>query len=137
MSCMAAIQTANTTSTATATNAAINLGTVQHRQNKCALSGAASGISLLQSGYYAVTATVTFTAPTTGVVAVSLQANGQQVIGATAAESVNTATTEQHTIAITGLVYVACGSAPVLLTLVNTGIAFTPSNVSITVVKTK
>lgn len=137
MSCMAAIQTANTTSTATATNTALNLGSVQHRQNKCALSGTSSAISLLQPGYYAITATITFTAPTTGVVAVSAQANGQQVIGATAAETVNTATTEQHTIAVTGLVYVPCGSAPVSLTLVNTGIAFTPSNVSVMVIKTK
>lgn len=105
--------------------------------NKCALSGAAAGISLLDDGYYVVTATITFTAPDVGVVAVSLQANGQQVTGAIAAESVNTATTEQHTIAVTGLVYVPCGAAPVVLTLVNTGITFTPSNVSIVVNKTK
>ena len=137
MSCMAAIQTANTTSTATATNATINLGTVQHRQNKCALTGAASGIILEEPGYYPVFATITFTAPATGNVAISGQLSGGQMIGVTAAETVNTATTELHTVALTGLAYVPCGSAPATLTLVNTGIAFTPSNVSVTVIKTK
>lgn len=137
MSCAAAIQTANTTSTATATNAAINLGTVQHRQNKCALTGSASGIVLEEPGYYPIFATITFTAPATGNVAISGQLNGGQLIGVTAAETVNTALTELHTVALTGLAYVPCGAAPATLTLVNTGIAFTPSNVSVTVIKTK
>lgn len=132
MSCKSAVNTANTTSTSVAVNAAIPLGTVQHRCG-CALNAAATGVTISQSGYYLVNVNITFTAPAAGVVAVTLQDNGASVPGATAAESVTTANTEQHTVAFTTMVRSATGADT--LTLVNTGIAFTPSNVAVTVVK--
>lgn len=134
MSCKSAVYIANTVSGNVATNTAIPLGTIQRRYG-CSLNATSTGVNLNDCGYYLVNATITFTAPTTGVVAVTLQKDGTSVIGATAAESVATATTEQHTIAITAIVRVTNGSAPDILTLLNTGIAFTPSNVSLSVVK--
>lgn len=136
MSC-AAIQIANIVSTATAVGAVINLGTVQHRQNKCALSGSASGVILREPGYYTISATVTFTAPAAGNVTVVGRLNGEQLAGVTATETITTPNTEVRTVALTGLVYIPCGSAPATLTLANTGVASTITNVSVTVVKTK
>lgn len=131
MSC-AAIYTANTASQSVAVNAAVNVGTIQRRFG-CALNAGASSVSISKPGYYAVNAIVTYTAPAAGVAAVSLQQNGAQVNGATVADTVTTAVTEQNTMSLTAIVRSTSGNET--LTLVNTGIAITPSNVAITVVK--
>lgn len=131
MSC-AAIYTANTASQSVAVNAAVNIGTIQRRFG-CALNAGASSVSIAKPGYYAVNAIVTYTAPAAGVAAVSLQQNGAQVAGATVADTVTTAVTEQNTMSLTAIVRsTSCNDT---LTLVNTGIAITPSNVAMTVVK--
>lgn len=131
MSC-AAIYTANTASQSVAVNAAVNLGTINRRFG-CALNGGSSSISISKCGYYAVNVIVTYTAPATGVAAVSLQQNGAQVPGATVADTVTTATTEQNTMSLTAIVRSTSGNDT--LTVVNTGIAITPSNVAMTVIK--
>lgn len=131
MSC-AAIYTANTASQSVGVNTAVNIGSIQRRFG-CAINAGGTSISINKPGYYAVTAVVTFTAPATGVAAVSLQQNGQQVPGATVADTVTTATTEQNTMTLIGIVRSVCGNDS--LSLVNTGIAFTPSNVAVSVVK--
>lgn len=131
MSC-AAIYTANTASQSVAVNAAVNIGTIQRRFG-CALNAGASSVSISKPGYYAVNAIVTYTAPAAGVAAVSLQQNGAQVNGATVADTVTTAVTEQNTMSLTAIVRSTSGNDT--LTLVNTGIAITPSNVAVTVVK--
>lgn len=131
MSC-AAIYTANTASQSVAVNAAVNIGTIQRRFG-CALNAGASSVSISKPGYYAVNAIVTYTAPAAGVAAVSLQQNGAQVNGATVADTVTTAVTEQNTMSLTAIVRSTSGNDT--LTLVNTGIAITPSNVAMTVVK--
>lgn len=126
------IYMANTASQNVAANSAINLGSIIRRFG-CALNGGGTSVNVGKCGYYLVEAVVTFTAPTTGVVAVSLQDNGAQVPGATAADTVATATTEQNSVSLSAIVRSTSGND--VLTLVNTGIAFTPSNVSFTVVK--
>lgn len=131
MSC-AAIYTANTASQSVAVNAAVNIGTIQRRFG-CALNAGASSVSISKPGYYAVNAIVTYTAPAAGVAAVSLQQNGAQVNGATVADTVTTAVTEQNTMSLTAIVRSTSGNDT--LTLVNTGIAITPSNVAMAVVK--
>lgn len=131
MSC-AAIYTANTASQSVGVNTAVNLGTIIRRFG-CALNAGSTSVSVSKCGYYAVTAVITFTAPATGVAAVSLQQNGAQVPGATVADTVTTATTEQNTMTLIGIVRSTTGADT--LTLVNTGIAITPSNVAVTVVK--
>lgn len=131
MSC-AAIYTANTASQSVGVNTAINLGTIQRRFG-CALNAGSTSVSIGKPGYYAVSAIITFTAPAAGVAAVSLQQNGAQVPGATVADTVTTATTEQNTVSIVAIVRSTTGNDT--LTFVNTGIAFTPSNVAVSVIK--
>ena len=132
MSCGSAVFVANNVSADVAVNASIPLGTIQRRYG-CALNATSTGVTVSQKGYYLINATITFTAPAAGVVAISMQDNGQQVVGIAAAESVAVAATEQHTIALTGIVRSLYGSD--VLTMVNTGIAMTPSIVSLNVVK--
>lgn len=128
----AAIYTANTASQSVGVNTALNLGTIQRRFG-CALNAGASSVSISKCGYYVVNAIVTLTAPAAGVAAISLQQNGAQVPGATVADTVTTATTEQNTVSLTAIVRSTTGNDT--LTLVNTGVAITPSNVALTVVK--
>lgn len=131
MSC-AVISTANTASQSVGVNTAVNLGTIQRRYG-CALNAGATSVSVSKPGYYLVVANFTFTAPATGVAAISLQQNGAQVSGATAADTVTTATTEQNTMSISTVVRTfTCNDT---LSFVNTGIAITPSNVAVSVVK--
>ena len=132
MSFSSAIYTANTASQTLAVNAAAQLGTIQRRYG-CALNAGSSSISISKCGYYLVNMTVTYTAPAAGVAAVSLQQNGTQVAGATVADTVTTAVTEQNTMSLTAIVRSTSGNDT--LTLINTGIAITPSNVAVTVVK--
>lgn len=131
MSC-AAIYTANTSSQSVGVNTAVNLGTINRRFG-CALNAGSTSVSISKPGYYAVTAVITFTAPATGVAAISLQQNGVQVPGATVADTVTTAVTEQNTMSLTAIVRSTSGNDT--LTFVNTGIAITPSNVAVTAVK--
>lgn len=131
MSC-AAIYTANTASQSVGVNTAVNLGTIQRRFG-CALNAGATSISINKSGYYAVTAVITFTAPAVGDVTLSLQQNGAQVPGATVSDTVTTATTEQNTMTLIAIVRSTTGNDT--LTFVNTGVAITPSNVAVSVVK--
>lgn len=131
MSC-AAIYTANTASQSLAVNGITQLGTIQRRFG-CALNAGSSSVSISKCGYYLVNAIITYTAPAAGVAAVSLQQNGVQVPGATVADTVTTAVTEQNTVSLTAIVRSTSGNDT--LTFVNTGIAITPSNVAVTVVK--
>lgn len=131
MSC-SAIYTANTASQTVGVNTAVNLGTTQRRFG-CALTAGSTSVSINKCGYYLVVANFTFTAPAAGVASVALQQNGAQVPGATAADSVTTATTEQNTMGISTIVRSTTGADT--LTFVNTGVAITPSNVAVTVTK--
>lgn len=131
------IQMNNTASQSVAANAPINLGSAQHRINQCALNGSGSGVNILKSGYYKLVASITFTAPATGVVSVAAQIGGTSIVGATASESVNTADTEVHNITLNKDILIPCGSAPAVLSLENTGIACTVTNVSLSLEKLK
>lgn len=132
MSCSSVLYTANTASQSLAVNAAAQIGTIQRRYG-CAINSGASSVSISKPGYYLVSFSMTFTAPATGVAAVTMQQNGTQVFGATAADTVTTATTEQNTMNFTAVVRSTTGNDT--LTFVNTGIAITPSNIAVTVVK--
>lgn len=78
---------------------------------------------------------ISYTAPAIGDVVVNLQQDGTNVAGGSASDTVATATTEINNINITAIVRVFGGNAPDTLTLKNTGIAISTSNVSMTVVK--
>ena len=134
MSCKSNIYVVNTASTAVVANGVIPVSTIVRRYGNN-INAAGSSVTINEAGYYLVSANVTFTAPVAGVVSIALQDDGSTVPGAVAATTVTTATTEPRSLSLTAIVRVFCGSAPDALTLLNTGVAATYSNVALSVVK--
>lgn len=114
------------------TDGVVPLTTIVRRRG-CAIENGTNSVVLNRPGYYKVTATVTFTAPAAGNVVLQLQKNGTAIPGITASGTVTTATTEINTLVINGIVRVFCNEGVATLTLVNTGVGITTSNVSLTV----
>ena len=61
------------------------------------------------------------------------QRNGVDLVGMTSSTTITTATTEVRTLNISGIVRVFCNEDLVTLTLVNSGLAITTSNIEIDV----
>ena len=90
-------------------------------------------ILLGEGGYYRVSVNAVFTAPTAGVVTLRLLQDGVAVQGATASTSITTATTEVDSLFFSAIVRIPCCGSPVTLTVVNSGVAITASNIAIDV----
>lgn len=121
-----------TTATVTA-GGAIPLTTVARRMTPAIQLGSDSA-NIGVSGYYEVTATVTFTAAEAGDATITAYANGQPIPGITATETIATAETETRTITLHGIVRVRC--EPIAITLVNESeVAITTSNVALSVIR--
>lgn len=135
MSCKAVLYEVNTSSTSVAaTTGIIPLTNIVRRYGN-SINQSGNSIILNDVGYYQVNVQVTFSAPAAGVIGLTLQQDGTQVLGATGAETITTATTEVRSISFTAIVRVTCGNAPSTLTLVNSGLAATYTNVAISVEK--
>ena len=113
-------------------NGVIPLTTIARRRGKC-IQNDSNSIILNAPGYYKVNVTVTLSAGAAGIVSIALQKNGITIPGMTGATTITTATTENRQVVINGIVRVNCYECAAALTLVNTGIAITTSNVSIDV----
>ena len=113
-------------------NGIIPLTTIARRRCKC-IQNDNNSIVLNASGYYKVNATITLTAPEAGVVSIALQKNGTVIPGMVGSTTITTADTEVRQVVINGVVRVGCCEGAVSITLVNTGVAITTSNVSIDV----
>lgn len=126
----------------------VNLGQVYRRyckKNTCGIRTfdfAGTSITLNHSGIYKVTATATFTAPVAGDVTISLFENGVAISGASATETITTATTESRSIALDYFILVdndsvlnSISTIAKSISLVNTGVASTITNVVVDVVK--
>jgi len=111
---------------------ALPLTTIVRRRGS-AIQQSNNSIILGQAGYYHVSATVTFTAPAAGEVTIELLKSGEPVQGATASTTITTATTEVRSISFDAIVRVPCCAAPSVLTIVNSGVAITTSNIAIDV----
>ena len=136
MSCKPNIYVVNTNSTAVVANGVLPFATtVRRRGCDINLSGNSVSINDCGSNYYLVSVNATFTAPVAGNVTLNLQQNGTNVTGATATETVTTATTEVRSISFTATVrtFNSCGIDS--LSVVNAGVAATFSNITMTVVK--
>ena len=110
----------------------IPLSTIARRRSY-AIQQSNDSILLNAPGYYKVSINITFTAPTAGDVTVELRQDGVAVPGATATETITTATTEVRTISFDAIVRVPCCGAPSTLTFVNTGVAISSSNIAVNV----
>jgi hypothetical protein len=136
MSCKSNIYVANTTSTAVTAGSTLPLGTIVRRRGfEINQSGNSVAINDCGSNYYLVSVNATFTAPVAGVVRLDLQQNGVNVTGATASTTITTATTEVHSLSFTAIVRTFSGNTLDSLTVINSGVAATFSNIAMTVEK--
>ena len=90
-------------------------------------------IVLSAPGYYHVSVGSTFTAPAAGVATIRLLQDGVAVQGATASTSITTETTEVRSLSFDAIVRIPSYGSPVTLTVVNSGMAITPSNIAVAV----
>lgn len=136
MSCRSLIYVATTTPSAVLANGTLPLATIVRRRGRDVnLSGNSIAITDTGSNYYRVTVTATFTAPVAGTIALALQQNGVAVTGATASTTITTATTEVRSLSFTAIVRTFnCGMID-SLTVINSGLAATFSNIAVGVEK--
>lgn len=136
MSCKSLINVATTTSSSVVANATLPLTTIiRRRGNDVNLSGNSIAITDCGSNYYLVSVTATFTAPVAGIVTLNLQQNGVNVVGATASTTITTATTEVSSLSFTTTIRTFNANAIDSLTVVNTGVGATFSNIDVVVEK--
>lgn len=137
MSCNSLIDVATTTSTSVLANGVIPFSTIVRRRGReIGQAGSAVAISDCGSNFYLVNVTATFTAPVAGDVTLALQQNGSAVIGGTASTTITTATTETRSLSFSAIVRTYNSQSIVdVLTLVNSGVAITLSNVAMSVIK--
>ena len=132
MSCASALYTVNQSGQTVPVNGTIPFGDIIRRYGLYAdLNG--SGIVIGGRGYYKVSLSATLTAQTAGLVTVTLQADGLDVVGMTATE---TATADGVVnLKIDGIVRQTYCEQPVTLTAKATGVPVLVNNVATTVVK--
>lgn len=136
MACNSTIYTANTTSTSATAGATLPLGNIIRRRGRF-IDSAGSSIIVSDAGsnYYLVTVNATFTAPAAGVISLKLQQNGTDVIGGFASTTITTPTTEVRSLSFTAIVRTFNNDAFDTLTLVNSGLAATYTNIGVTVTR--
>ena len=120
------------TSSSVLANGIIPLTTISRRRGQV-ITNTTDNIILNKAGYYKVNASVTFTAPVAGDATITLQKNNVDVVGATASTTITTADDEVRTLNISAIVRVGCCEGISTLTLLNTGIEITTSNIEIDV----
>ena len=126
----------------------LNFGSVYRRycrKNECGVpvfTNAATSLDLNHKGIYHVTATITFTAPVAGDVTFQLLENGEVVPGALATETITTATTEIKTTTLdyyilvdNSFIFNKFSTSAKSISIQNTGVASTVSNVVLNVTK--
>lgn len=120
------------TSESVLANGLIPLETIARRRG-CSCQKNGDGVTLTKAGYYKITGSITFTAPVAGVVTITARKNGIDIPSIQASTSVTTATTQVSTLNVNGIIRVMCGEGEPTITLVNSGVAITLSNVSLDV----
>lgn len=115
-----------------ASEGTLPLTTIVRRRGQ-SVQQSSDSILLGSSGYYHVSVSATFTAPATGVVTLVLKQDGVTVQGATASTTISTATTEVRSLSFEGIVRVPCCGAPVTLSVINSGVDITASNIAVSV----
>lgn len=128
------IYTVNNTGAAVPIGNTVPVGSIIRRYGKC-LDATGSAINLSEPGYYLVNISATFTAAAAGNVTLALQQDGVAVAGATGAETIATATTENANIAFPAVVRVMCFGNSRLSVVVGGTTAPTITNMAIGVVR--
>ena len=137
----------NITSQDVATDGVVNLGSVYRKYCKCidgvkTFDFSATSVALQAQGVYEINVEITFTGDAAGVATFELTQNGEELLGATASETITTADTEVRSVSLLGysLVDTTCllGRLTNLIqniSVVNTGIAVNVTNIVISVKK--
>lgn len=129
----------NSTTQAVAVGGAIDLGAVYRKYvTKCSrgfdtFASNDQNLTLQHSGFYKVTAVVTFTAPTASDVTLQFAENGVAVTGATATETITTANTEFRTITLDYLFVVSKGWVECNITTLIKNISIISPSVPVTI----
>lgn len=138
MSCKPYVKTVNANSTSVLANGVVPIGTslvTGYARSAITLTGSTVSINDNCTNGYLVTVNATFTAPVAGDVVLQVLQNGAVVAGATASATVTTATTETNTLAFTTIVKSTAGCSADILSLRNSGVAATFTNVEFDVIK--
>ena len=136
MSCKPNLYVTTTTSSSVVANGILPLATtVRRRGYDITQSGNSISIEDQGSNYYLVNVDATFTVPVAGVVSLSLQQNSADVTGATVSTTVTTPTTEVRSLSFSAIIRTFNNIGVDNLTIVNSGVAATFSNIGFTVVK--
>ncbi len=108
------------------------LSTIARRTGRI-LKNNSDSIVLGAPGYYAVSVNVTFTAPVAGDVVINVQKSSVNIPGLTASCTVTTASTEIHTLTITGIIRTMPFEGASILSVINSGVAIDTTNISVAV----
>ena len=90
-----------------------------------------SGIKVLKDGYYKVNGTLTFSVPTVGEVGVGIYKDSTLIQGAIS--SLTAVTDTIYTLNVDGVFRVLCMEGKPTISLINTGVAITLTNASLTI----
>lgn len=112
----AAIYTANTTAAALGADSIVPLGAIVRRFG-CALDLNGNGINLMEKGYYAVDASISYTPTAAGELTVTMMADGVAVPGAVA--TVTGVAGSAANLHVVGMVKRCCAGAGTLTLMVN------------------
>lgn len=121
-----------TTTNAVAANGIVPLQTIARRRGNV-VEQSGNSIILNRPGYYKINGSVTFSAPAAGTMTIKVQKNGTDIPGLTASTTITTANTEVRTLNINGVIRVVCGESAASITLINSGLAISETNVSLDV----
>ncbi len=133
MSCASALYTVNQSGQTVPATGTIPFGDIIRRYGLYTdLNG--SGIVIGGRGYYKVSLSATLTAQAAGLVTVTLQADGSDVVGMTASETA-TAAEGVVNLKIDGIVRQTYYEQPITLTAKVTGVPVLVNNVATTVIK--
>jgi hypothetical protein len=122
----------NNTTQTVLENGTVVPGTVIHRncQSQATLSG--NSINIVGTGYFNVDVSVTLAGSEAGNAVIQLYKDGAAVPGAIGTQTITTASTEYRTISFSAEILRQCACAGMAsVTLVNTGIGVTITNVAI------
>lgn len=130
--CNSLIMMTTTNDSPVISNGIVPLTIISRRRGQV-VNGGSNNVILSRAGYYKVNATITFSGQVVGTATIKAQKNGNDIVGMTASSTITTATTEVRSLSISGIVRVFGNEDLAILTLVNSGVAITTSNVEIDV----
>ena len=121
----------NNTTQSVDANGVINLGTIIHKNNQSQANVSGNNIVIKGTGYFNISVNLTYTASATGDVVTQVYVNGTPVTGAITTNTVATASTQSIRANINTEILKAYHCNDTIITIVNTGIAASYTNIAV------